>query len=198
MSYMNDAEHEAREFVNAMDELRHEFGERFVEDRVILASRCGMTPDTMGESNERSLERNSGLPVKTGWRPYVYETWIDLDDIADVETAESVYDILATLREYPVYDDSDYSELEWERLREYVRDDMPSDLANDVGLTPWEADYVGEWLANVPDDELWEYNDGSVDDMPYNTRNMAKDHGRSIVATVAGLMLIELFTDSLT
>ena len=198
MSYMNDTEHEAREFVNAMDELRRDFGERFVEDRVILASRCGMTPDTMGESNERSLERDSGLPVKTGWRPYVYETWIDLDDITDVETAESVHEILTTLRDYPVYDDSDYSELEHERLNEYVREDLPSDLANDVGLTPWEADYVGEWLANVPDAELWEYNDGSVDDMPYNTRNMAKDHGRSIVATVAGLMLIELFADSLT
>lgn len=198
MSYMNDVENEAREFVNAMDELRRDFGERFVEDRVILASRCSMSQDTIGESNERSLERDSGLPVKTGWRPYVYETWIDLDDMTDVETVESVHGILTTLREYPVYDDSDYSELEWERLREYVRDDLPSDLANDVGLTPWEADYVGEWLANVPDEDMWEYNDGSVDDMPINTERIAKDHGRSIVATVAGLMLIELFADSLT
>lgn len=198
MSYVNDTEHEAREFVNAMDELRRDFGERFVKDRVILASRCSMSQDTIGESNERSLERDSGLPVQTGWRPYVHETWVDVDDITDVETVELIHDILTALRDYPVYDDSDYSELEWERLREYVRDDMPSDLANDVGLTPWEADYVGEWLANVPEEELWEYNDGSVDDMPYNTGRMAKDHGRSIVATVAGLMLVELFADSLT
>lgn len=198
MSYMNDTEHEAREFVNAMDELRRDFGERFVEDKLILVSRCSMSQDTIGESNERSLERYSGLPVKTGWRPYVYETWIDVDDIADVETAESVHGILTALRDYAIYDDSDYSELEWERLNEYVRDDLPSDLANDVGLTPWEAEYVGEWLANVPADELWEYNDGSVDDAPYSTERMARDHGRSIVATVAGLMLVELFVDSLT
>lgn len=198
MSYVNGTEREAREFVNAMNELRRDFGERFVEDRVILASRCSMSQDTIGESNERSLERDSGLPVKTGWRPYVYETWVDVDDITDVETVELIHDILTALRDYPVYDDSDYSELEHERLNEYIRDDLPSDLANDVGLTPWEADYVGEWLANVPDADMWEYNDGSVDDMPINTRNIAKDHGRSILATVAGLMMVEVFADSLT
>lgn len=198
MSYMNDTEHEAREFVDAMDELRRDFGERFVEDRLILTSRCSMSQDTIGESNERSLERDSGLPVQTGWRPYVYEAWVDVDDVTDVETAELIHDILTALRDYPVYDDADYSELENERLNEYMRDDLPSDLANDVGLTPWESEHVAEWLANVPAEELWEYNDGSVDDMPINTRKMAKDHGRAIVATVAGLMLVELFADSLT
>lgn len=105
-------------------------------------------------------------------RPYVEEVYIHVADLeSNEELAEKVLDILKALDYYPIYDESHYSDLEYARLLEYMRDDLPHELA--LELDRDDVEEIEQWIGDNMD-TVWDHYDGSVDDVPINVEELAK------------------------
>lgn len=111
------------------------------------------------------------LYVHKASRAYVDEVYVYTDDLRhDEELAEHVLEVLEALDDYPVFNDSHYCDLEHERLLEYMSDQLVSELAYELDRDDDEE--LAQWVRdNV--DIVWEHNDGSVDDMPFNVEAIA-------------------------
>lgn len=103
-------------------------------------------------------------------RPYVDEVYVYTDDLRhDEELAEHVLEVLEALDNYPVFNEGHYCDLEHERLVEHMHDYLVSDLAYALDK---DEEEVAQWVRdNV--DIVWEHNDGSVDDVPFNVEAIA-------------------------
>lgn len=110
--------------------------------------------------------------VHRATRPYVEELYVHADDLRnDEELAERVLEILEALDNYPVFNESHYCDLEHERLVEYMNDQLVSELAYELGRDDDEE--LLQWVRdNI--ELVWDHNDGSVDDMPFNIEELAK------------------------
>lgn len=104
-------------------------------------------------------------------RPYVDEVYVYTDDLRhDEELAEHVLEVLEALDNYPVFNEQHYYDLEHERLVEYMSDQLVSELAYELDRDDDEE--LAQWVRdNV--DIVWEHNDGSVDDVPFNVEAIA-------------------------
>lgn len=105
-------------------------------------------------------------------RPYTSEIYVSVESLEDdEELADQVLDVRESLEEYAIYDCYHHSDLESERLAEYVEDVLIVDIANDLGMDSPEK--VRQWLITHYW-AVWDYFDGSVDDAPFNTEALTE------------------------
>lgn len=141
----------------------------------IVTSADTLHQDTIGDSNVATVSEHLGAEVIE--RRYTNEVVVWVDDMeADDDLAGEVLEVMEALEHYPVFDDSHYCDLEQQRLAEYFREDLPGEIAYYLeGVTEEE---VSEWLREIDDSAWWDYNDGSVDDYPFDAEGLAEKYKR--------------------
>ena len=173
--------------MTTIDDLRKEYPHNFRrnlqgDEYIWLYSEDLIHSDTLGCSNVESIERDfEWAEIKD--HPWYREVCASVEAIEQhdedcdegEEWAEEVYDLIRSLECYPVYDDGDYSDLEHERLMEYVENSLPWDLCYEIDNRTDECEArIKHWISNNMD-AVWECNDGSVDDQPINVTDLAKE-----------------------
>lgn len=193
--------------MSAFDELRKNYRYKFTDTwpanavtgtgyyanpAFIIASADALTQDTHADSNLITVKEhlNGLLPhsVQRKDRAFVSEIYTPIDLLEhDPELAQEILDVLDTLSNNAVFDDTHYSELELERLNEYVIDtlayDMKSDMMRTLLESQPEADLeameeldiaaIQDWI-DLHSSTVLEHNDGSVDDVPFNSLALAQ------------------------
>lgn len=108
--------------------------------------------------------------VRKKSRPYVEDVYVQADDLeSNEELAERVLEIMKALEDYPIFDEGHYCELEHARLVEHMHDYLVSDLAYALDK---DEDEAAQWVRDNAD-TVWEHNDGSVDDVPFDVDAIA-------------------------
>ena len=164
-------------------EYPHNFRRNLQGDEYIwLYSEDLIHSDTIGASNVESIERDfEWAEIKE--HPWYREVCVRVDAlIENLEEdgphkpwVEEVYDVIRDLECYPVYDDSDYSDREYEVIMEYVENSLPWDLCYEIDNRTDECEArIKHWISNNMD-AVWECNDGSVDDQPINVTDLSKE-----------------------
>lgn len=130
---------------------------------VLVPGSYGTGSDTIADSNREAIqEQHPELPYGV-CKGYCDCLTVDVSVCTD-DDLETLIGIYKSLEEYPIYDETHYSELEYQRLMDYVRDDLPHDLYCELELT-YPLETVEAWLDSHPD-EIWNCTTGSVDDCP--------------------------------
>lgn len=142
----------------------------------IIASEDMIHSDLIGESN---VERISEDFDWTHTHGQAYSRYVGVFvDILDEDTVEELEDLMKALDYYPLYDDNDHSDREQAALQEYMGDGLAQDMAYELVGHYRDDELIAKlqaWI-DLNIEEVWEYNDGSVDDAPFNTRAMAEDY----------------------
>lgn len=168
---------------NLRKEYPYNFETRFNGDEYIrIYGEDLIHSDTIGESNVESIERDyewAEIKVHPWYRAVCVSVEAieqhDEDCDEGEEWAEEVYDLIRALEDYPVYDDSDYSERENKALMEYVEHSLAWDLCYEIDNRTDECEErIQDWISDNMD-KVWECNDGSVDDQPINVTELAKE-----------------------
>lgn len=141
---------------------------------IVVSGGGGLAPDTIGDSNVfcvyEDLAYEFDVAVHKTWRPYVDEVWVTVQDMEESpELAEAVKEIVWALDRYPVYNEEDYCNRENKELNRYIEEDLEFELS--LYLDD-DAEHCMAWLNENPD-VLWGFNDGSVDDYPFNVESIA-------------------------
>lgn len=147
-------------------------------DSFVIAQQDTLHQDTIGESNTTRIyeDLNGEFPaqVHETSRAYVHDVYVRVEDLIDNdELAERVLEIMEELDNYPIFDEGHYSDLETERLMEYIENELPLELSIELGID--EVDYLKAWIYSL-DNNLYEFNDGSVDDAPFNVGELADEY----------------------
>lgn len=170
-----------------LEDLRKEYPHNFRrnlqgDEYIWLYSEDLIHSDTVGKSNVESIERDFEWAEILD-HPWYREVCVRVDALVQnleeedqyMTWAEEVYDLIRSLENYPLYDDGDYSDLEHERLMEYVKDSLPWDLCYEIDNRTDECEArIKHWIGNNMD-AVWECNDGSVDDQPFNVTDLSKE-----------------------
>ena len=131
--------------------------------------------DTIGDSNVATVSEHLDAEVIEHHYHTEVVVWVDELENND-DLAGEVLEVMEALGNYPVFDDSHYCDLEYGRLQEYAADDLPGEIAYELGfsMVDEEETYrISEWIAdNFP--VVMEHNDGSVDDYPFNVKALAE------------------------
>ena len=153
---------------------------RHGDDAFVIESHDLLDQDTLGESNTTRIfedlgEEFPGL-VHESTRPYVHDVYVRVEDLINHDDlAERVLEICEDMDNYPVYDETHFCDLENQRLQEYITETLPYDLAYELGVEV--SDQLVSWISdNI--ETVYEYNDGSVDDMPINVEELAQEYKR--------------------
>lgn len=153
---------------------------RHGNDAFVIESHDTLNQDTLGESNTTRIYEDlsdefPGL-VHESTRPYLHEVYVRVEDLINHDDlAERVLEICEDMDNYPVYDEMDYSDLETQRLHEYITETLPYDLAYELGVEV--DDQLTRWISdNI--ETVYELNEGSVDDMPINVEELAQEYKR--------------------
>lgn len=200
--------------MSAFDELRTNYRHKFTDTwpattvvgtgysanpAFIIISADTMTQNTHADSNLITVKEhlNALFPysVQCKDRAFVSEIYTPIDLLeGNPELAQEILDVLDTLLNNAVFDDAHYSELELERLNEYVIDALAYDMKSDMMRTLLEArpgadlESMGELdIANIQDwidrhsSTVLEHNDGHVDDVPFNSLALAELYLQQLV-----------------
>ncbi|BAU96058.1 hypothetical protein N24_1796 [Corynebacterium suranareeae] len=193
--------------MSAFDELRTNYRHKFTDTwpaatvvrtgysanpAFIIISADAMTQDTHADSNLITVKEhlNGLLPysVQRKDRAFVSEIYTPIDLLeGDPELAQEILDVLDTLNNNAVFDDTHYSELELERLNEYVIDTLAYDMKSDMMRTLLKAQpgadlesmeeldiaAIQDWI-DCNSSTVLEHNDGSVDDVPFDSLALAR------------------------
>lgn len=193
--------------MSAFDELRKNYRYKFTDTwpanavtgtgyyanpAFIIISADAMTQNTHADFNLITVKEhlNTLFPysVQRKDRAFVSEIYTPINLLEDnPELAQEILDVLDTLSNNAVFNDAHYSELELERLNEYVIDtlayDMKSDMMRALVKARPEADLeameeldianIQSWI-NLHSSTVSEHNDGSVDDAPFNSLALAE------------------------
>lgn len=131
--------------------------------------------DTVGDSNVATVSDHLGADIVEHMYTTEVVVWVDdLED--DDDLAGEVLAVMEALDHYPVFDESHYCDLEYGRLQEYAADDLPYDIAYELGVDlrdDAEIDRITEWVSDNYVDVLANV-DGSVDDAPFNIEALAE------------------------
>lgn len=141
----------------------------------IVTSADTLHQDTIGDSNVSTVSDHLGADIID--RAYTSEAVVWVDDLEDDDDlAGEVLAVMEALDHYPLFDESHYCDLEYGRLQEYAADDLPSEIAYELGFSmvdEKEIDRISEWVADhFP--VVMEHADGSVDDVPFNIEALAE------------------------
>lgn len=131
--------------------------------------------DTIGDSNVATVSEHLGAEVID--HAYTSEVVVWVDDLEDDDDlAGEVLAVMESLDHYPVFDDSHYSDLEYERLQEFAADILPGEIAYELGADHCDDAVIDRIAGWVSDNFLvvMEHNDGSVDDYPFNVKALAE------------------------
>lgn len=140
-------------------------------DVIVLASEDLIHQDTIGKSNCDSIADDLYDLAKDDTRPYVREVYVPESAIHTEEDAIRVEEVLEALDDYPLYHEEHYLNLEHNRLLEYMEEELPGELSVILGID--ESDELMQWI--VDNQALvWEFQDGSVDDYPFNAEAIAE------------------------
>ena len=131
--------------------------------------------DTIGDSNVATVSDHLGPDIVEHLYTTEVVVWVDdLED--DDDLAGEVLEVMEALDHYPVFDESHYCDLEYERLQAYAADVLPYEIASELDLDRRDEaviDRIMEWMSdNFP--VVVEHNDGSVDDYPFNVKALAE------------------------
>ena len=179
--------------MSTIEDLRKEYPNNFWtnlrdEEFIRLYGEDLISSDTVGESNVECIERDYEW-AEILYHPYSRQVYTRVDDLIqnleedgpDKPWVEEVYDLLRALEDYPIYDDSDFSERENKALMEYVEHSLAWDLCYELDNRTDECeDRIQDWISNNMD-TVWECYDGSVDDQPINVTELAKELPSGIV-----------------
>lgn len=201
--------------MSAFDELRTNYRHKFTDTwpaatvvgtgysanpAFIIISADAMTQNTHADSNLITVKKhlNALFPyrVQRRDRAFVSEIYTPIDLLeGDPELAQEILDVLDTLSNNAVFDDAHYSELELERLNEYVIDTLAYDMKSDMMHTLLEAHPGADLesmeeldIANIQDwidrhsSTVLEHNDGSVDDVPFDSLALAQLYLQQLVS----------------
>lgn len=137
---------------------------------VLVPGSYGTGSDTIADSNREAIqEQHPELPYgscKGCCDCLTVDVSVCTDN--DLETLIRIYQ---SLEEYPIYDESHYSDLEYQRLMDYVSDDLAWDLYCTLELSH-PLDDVETWVSEHEQD-IWECHTGSVDDAPIDLDKLA-------------------------
>lgn len=153
---------------------------RHGNDAFVIESYDTLHQNTLGESNTTRIYEDLGeeFPglVHESTRPYVHDVYVRVEDLINHDNlAERVLEICEDMDDYPAYDESHFSELENQRLHEYITETLPTELAYELGEEV--SDQLIRWIGdNI--ETIYEYNDGSVDDAPINVEGLAEEYKR--------------------
>lgn len=141
----------------------------------IVTSADTLNQDTVGDSNVATVADHLGADIID--RAYTSEAVVWVDDMEDDDDlAGEVLEVMEALDHYPLFDDSHYCALEYERLQEYAEDFLPGEIAYELDVDPSdyeEIDRIADWVADHFNDVM-EHKDGSVDDVPFNAAALAE------------------------
>lgn len=175
--------------MNNLDTLRTRYPNRFTDttprhrqpvvyenrEAFIVIGSDTLNQDTVGDSNVTTVSEHLDAEVIDHLYTTEVVVWVD-DMEANDDLAGEVLEVMEALDNYPVFDDSHYCDLEYERLQEYAADFLPGEIAYELEVDPSdyaEIDRITEWVSdnyNV----VMENNDGSVDDYPFNVKALAE------------------------
>lgn len=165
-------------------ELRRIWPERFCDDIngevFVIASQdvVGGT-DLIGASNIYRIGEDYDWTVEVGWN-YGISIGVYVDDI-DEDVATEVEDIMRGLENYPLYDDSDYSDRVTQEMNEYIGFDLAGDLYHELGSDDhkvWEN--IQEWIHDPANaEEMYEHNTGDHS-LPFDLEALAASLPESV------------------
>lgn len=161
-----------------LEDLVNDYGDRIDnEHNLVIYSEDCIHSDLIGSSNVTRISEDYDW-AEVEYHPWHNAVYVNLTVIEDdPEAMAEVWHLLRALDDYPVYDDSHHSDLEWEALNEYIENDLAGDLYYELGASDhdiWER--IQFWIG-LPGsrDVIFDHNDGSVDDCPINTEELARE-----------------------
>lgn len=124
-----------------------------------------ITEDLMEEFPD-SFEINHCTHWAVGWLDHL------MCKMTDEKAIERVFEIYEGLQDYCVYDDSDFSEKEWEAEQEYIDDYIFPEVIKKIEEEPWE--YYN--LTGIIEDEYWKLNEEPkwYYELPEETKDLIK------------------------
>lgn len=154
------------------------YNDPYGEDVVVLASQDLIHQDTIGQSNCDAIKDDLGELAIDSTRAWVREVYVPLSWITDEEIADQVEEVLHAMEMCSIYNEWHYSDLESARLNEYIEEDLPYEVAHELGID--DSDELHQWILENQD-IVWEHHDGSVDDVPFNVEAIAKEYQAVLV-----------------
>lgn len=158
-------------------ELRRIWPERFQDELrgevfVIASEDVAGGIDLIGRSNCQRIGEDFDWTVEVGWN-YGLSIAVYVEDI-DEDVATEVEAIVRGLENYPLYDDSDYSERVSQELNEYIGFDLAGDLYHELGSDEhkvWEN--IQEWIHDPANaDVMYEHDTGDIT-LPFDLEALA-------------------------
>lgn len=165
-------------------ELRRIWPERFRDEMdgevfVIAAQDVAGGVDIIGASNVDRIAEDHDWTVVLG-QAYGFYVAVYVDEI-DEDVASEVEDIMRGLEDYPLYDDSDYSERVSQELNEYIDFDLAGDLYHELGSDEhkvWEN--IQEWIHDPTNHETMYAHDTGDLSLPFDLEALAAELPESV------------------